>query len=72
MTENDDHQIREALRRSFPPAKTALGRDLWPDVLCKFDAHPVRMPWYDWAMIGLSTGVFLFFPRLLLVFVYHL
>jgi hypothetical protein len=41
-------------------------------VLRKLDVHPARVPWYDWALIGLSTSVFVFFPQLILVFAYHL
>ena len=72
MTENDDRQMRDALKQSFPPAKTELRRDLWPDVLRKLYVRPVAEPWYDWALVGLSTVMFLAFPRLLLVFAYHL
>jgi hypothetical protein len=72
MTQHDDRQIRDALKQSFPSVNTELRRDLWPDVLRKFDHHPVRVPWYDWALIGLSTVMFLAFPRLVLVFAYHL
>ena len=72
MTEQDDRQIREALRESFPPVNTELQRDLWPVVLRKLDAPSIRMPWYDWALTGLSASVFVFFPQLILVFAYHL
>ena len=72
MTENDDSQIREALKQSFPPVKTELRRDLWPDVLRKVDARQVGVPWYDWALVGLSAVMFLAFPRLVLVLAYHL
>jgi len=72
MNEHDDHKIREALRQSFPPVNTELRRDLWPAVLHKLDARPIRVPWYDWALIGLSAGVFALFPQLMLVFAYHL
>ena len=72
MTEHDDSQIRKALQQSFPPVNTEIHRDLWPAVLRKVEAHPAPMPWYDWALIGLSSAVFLFFPRLILVFAYHL
>jgi hypothetical protein len=72
MTEQDDHQIREVLQQSFPPVNTELNRDLWPAVLRKLDASPARVPWYDWALIGLSASVFLFFPQLILVLAYHL
>jgi hypothetical protein len=41
-------------------------------MLRKLDAHPARVPWYDWVLVGLSASVFLFFPQLILVFAYHL
>jgi hypothetical protein len=72
MTERDDRQIREALRQSFPPVNTDLRRDLWPAVLHKLDTHTVRVPWYDWALVGLGAGVLVLFPQLMLVFAYHL
>lgn len=72
MTEHDDRQIREALKESFPSVNTELHRDLWPAVLRRLDARPTLVPWYDWALIGLSASVFLFFPQLILVFAYHL
>jgi hypothetical protein len=72
MTEQDDRQIREALQQSFPAVNTELNRDLWPAMLRKLDASPARVPWYDWVLIGLSASVFLFFPQLILVLVYHL
>ena len=72
MTEPDDRQIREALKQSFPPVNTELRRDLWPAVLRKLDARQPRVPWYDWALIGLSASVFVFFPQLIFVVAYHL
>jgi hypothetical protein len=72
MTENDDRQIREALKQSFPPVKTELRRDLWPDVLRKVDARQEGVPWYDWVLVGLSAVIFSAFPQLVLVFAYHL
>ncbi len=72
MTEHDDRHIRDALKQSFPPVNTELGRDLWPDLLRKFDPRPVTVPWYDWALMGLSGVLFLSFPRLVLLFAYHL
>ena len=72
MNEPEARHIREALKQTFPAMNTELSRDMWPAVLRKLDARPVRVPWYDWALIGLSVSVFLFFPRLILVFAYHL
>ena len=72
MTEQNDRQIPDALKQSFPPVKTELRKDLWPDVLRKLHLRPVHVPWYDWVFVGLSTLVFLAFPRLVLLFAYHL
>jgi hypothetical protein len=72
MTEHNDQEIRDALKQSFTPVKTELRRDLWPDVLRKLDHHAVHVPWYDWALVGLSAVMFLVFPQLVLVFAYHL
>jgi hypothetical protein len=72
MSEDETRQIRGALKQSFPPVNAELRRDLWPAVLRQLVAHPARVPWYDWALIGLSVSVFLLFPQLILVFAYHL
>lgn len=72
MTEHDDREIGEALKQSFPPVNNELRRDLWPDVLRKLDDRQVGVPWYDWAFVGLSAVMFFAFPRLVLVFAYHL
>jgi hypothetical protein len=40
--------------------------------LRKLDVRPVGVPWYDWALVGLSGVLFLAFPRLVLLFAYHL
>ena len=72
MNKHDERQVREALKRSFPPVGTELGRDLWPDVLRKLDTQSQGVPWYDWALIALTTALFLYFPRLVIVIAYHL
>ena len=72
MSEDNDRQIRDALKQAVPSVNTELRRDLWPDVLRKLDSRPIQLPWYDWALVGLSAVMFLVFPRLVLVFAYHL
>jgi hypothetical protein len=72
MTENDDRKLLDALKQSFPPANTELGTDLWPQVLRRLEDHPALVPWYDWALAGLSAATLLAFPRLILVLAYHL
>jgi hypothetical protein len=72
MTEDDGRKVRDALKKSFPPVNTELRRDLWPQVLRRLEDRPARVPWYDWALVGLSAAMFLAFPRLILVLAYHL
>jgi hypothetical protein len=72
MSEDNYRPIRDALKQSIPSVNTALRRDLWPDVLRKLEARQVGVPWYDWTLGGLSAAMFLAFPRLILVFAYHL
>ena len=72
MKEDDERQIREALRQSVLPIDAKLRRDLLPAVLRKIDTHPAAITWYDWALIGATCAVFVFFPQMILVFAYHL
>lgn len=72
MPEDDGCEVRDALKKFFSPVNTELRRDLWPQVLGKLDDRPARVPWYDWALVGLSATMFLAFPRLILVLAYHL
>ena len=77
LDEHNDRQIRDALKQSFTPVNTELGRDLWPEILRRealrrLDARSVSVPWYDWVLVGVSAAMFIVFPRLVLVFAYHL
>jgi len=72
MTDYDDNKIREALQQAFPPVDETLRRDLWPMVLDKLHGRSRGVPWYDWALIAVTILTVLAFPRLLLVFAYHL
>jgi len=72
MTEDDGRKVSNALKESFPPVNTELRRELWLQVLAKLDHRPALVPWYDWALAGLSAVMFLAFPRLILLLAYHL
>ena len=72
MLEDDEREVGDALKKCFPPVNNELRRDLWPQVLGKLADRPAPVPWYDWALVGLSTAMFLVFPRLILVLAYHL
>jgi hypothetical protein len=74
MTNPDQEKIRELLQQAFPAPDAELQRDLWPAMLRKLDQAPVPMkvPWYDWGLAGVLAGLLIFFPKILLLFAYHL
>jgi hypothetical protein len=72
MNENEEREIREILKQSFPAVSTELRQDLWPAVSRRLEARPAPVPWYDWALLAVSAGVLLFFPHVMLLFAYHL
>ena len=69
---HDEEEIQAALQEAFPPADSELRRDLWPAMLRRLDAPAQKIPWYDWALAGGLAGAAVFFPKLILLFAYHL
>lgn len=69
---HDEEEIQAALRAAFPPVDTELRRDLWPAMLRRMEEPARRVPWYDWALAGSLAGATVFFPKLILLLVYHL
>lgn len=70
--ENNEDEIRAALRAAFPPVDIGLRRDLWPAMLRRLEGPRRRIPWYDWALVGGMAGVTVIFPKLILLLAYHL
>lgn len=70
--QHDEEEIRKALRAAFSPVDTELHRDLWPAMLRRMEEPALKIPWYDWALAGGLAGATVFFPRLILLFAYHL
>jgi hypothetical protein len=68
----EDEDVRAALRDTFPPVATELPRDLWPTMLRRIDTPAPRIPWYDWALAAGLAAAVLLFPKVLLLFAYHL
>jgi len=73
MREGNDKKIRELVGRAILPVRdTELERDLWPQMLKKLDEPTgVRVPRFDWALLGLVVIFFGRFPKLILVLLYH-
>ena len=72
MQQHDDEEIREALKLAFPPVDQELRRDLWPLMLRRMETPARAVPWYDWALAGAVTVLFVFVPKLALLLAYHL
>jgi hypothetical protein len=69
--------IREELRDAVPPVAelgqgTELRRDLWPEMLRRLERPPVRVPWFDWALLAFTAAALIFFPALIPALLYHL
>ena len=73
MKEPNDDKLRGLLRRAIPPVEdTQLKSDLWPEMLRRLDGRTTRVPWFDWALVGLLAVLFFFFPEVIPVLLYHL
>lgn len=69
----DEEEVRAALQRTFPAAETELRRDLWPAMLRRMQEQPApTVPWYDWALAAGVVAMVVFFPKIGLLFAYHL
>ncbi len=70
-------RLRKTLQSAVPPI-IHLGpqRDLWPQLLQRIEEPPLRMslrmPWFDWALLGIAAAALLFFPVVLPALLYHL
>jgi len=70
-------RLRKALESAVPPvAQGEPRRDLWPLLLRRIAEPPprtaLRMPWFDWALLGLAATALFLFPALLPALLYHL
>lgn len=73
MSDQEVRLIGKKLREAMPPKLDAeLNRDLWPDFLQKAKEQRFRVPWFDWALAALATGVLIFFPGVIPALLYHL
>jgi hypothetical protein len=74
MNPHNDEDLRDLLKRAIGPAgDTELHRDLWPQMLQRFDhEQPVPVPWFDWALAALAGAAVIFFPGVIPALLYHL
>jgi hypothetical protein len=71
--QENEKQLKALLKQALPPVKnTELQRDLWPRMLRRLDAQPLRVPWFDWALAAVLAAALLFFPGAIPALLYHL
>lgn len=72
LKEDQFAAIREELRGALPPLEQPeLRRDLWPKMLGRLEQPSVRVPWFDWILLGAACAAAIFFPALIPALVYH-
>ena len=73
LKHKDESELRTLLQREFPPLlSTELPRDLWPQMLLRLDAQPLRVPWFDWALAAAVAAMLLLFPNAIPALLYQL
>ncbi|HLW52236.1 MAG TPA: hypothetical protein VKW06_05295 [Candidatus Angelobacter sp.] len=72
--ENHNHEeIQKALKEALPRVDAQLQHDLWPAMLRRIQEQPeLSVPWYDWALAAAIVAITVLFPRIALLFAYHL
>jgi hypothetical protein len=74
MTDHENEkELQALLQREFTPVQNAeLQRDLWPQMLRRLDAQPLRVPWFDWALAAAVAAMLLLFPNAIPALLYQL
>ncbi len=73
MSERELAELKKLLKDALPPAGDAEPRrDLWPAMLRRLDERPIRVPWWDWALLAGVFAVFCIFPGTIPALLYHL
>ncbi len=73
MSEHHDEKLRELLREALPPvAESEVNRDLWPQMLRRFDQQKLRLSWFDWVLVAALMIWLWFFPEATAALLYQL
>jgi len=74
MSDNEVNDLRKKLRIAvLPPREPELKRDLWPTMLSRLSEPPhIRVPWFDWLLLGTAGVLAFIFPGLIPALLYHL
>jgi len=84
--DEQEQKIADLLKQSLAPVNRELGRDLWPQMLRRFDertghrnwfaamfsgAALSSVPWFDWALLAVLVVGVCVFPNSIPVWLYH-
>lgn len=73
MSDRQMEEMKKLLKEALPPMREAeLDRDLWPAMLQRLAAPPLRMPWWDWVLLAGASATILFVPGVIPALLYHL
>ncbi len=72
MGEQDDVRIRELLKEAMVPVDPELKRDLWPQMLRRWEERTAHVPWFDWALVALLVIWLFVSPEAIPILLYHL
>ena len=71
--QQNEKELKALLKQAVAPVqKTELQRDLWPQMLRRLDAQPLRVPWFDWALAAAVGTALLFYPSVIPALLFHL
>lgn len=69
----NDQELKALLKQALAPVnEPELQRDLWPQMLQRLDAQPLRIPWFDWALAAVTVTALLYFPGAIPALLYQL
>jgi hypothetical protein len=73
MSDRNVAEIRKLLKDAAPAFKdNELRHDLWPKMLRRMEESPLRVPWWDWALLGAAIAATCAFPNVLPALLFHL
>jgi hypothetical protein len=73
MSDQELEKIKSLLKEAYPPQQKAEPRrDLWPEMQGRLSKPTVRVPWWDWALLGAASLLTLLFPGVIPALLYHL
>jgi hypothetical protein len=74
--EHEQERMQQLMRKTMLPVagqvNTQLRSDLWPAMLKRLEARPVKVPWFDWALLAAVAVWLLFTPRAIPLLLYYL